>query len=725
MIKGPSGTSWAFDGFKVMTEMRLLIAGGTPVPLTSKAFDTLAVLIENRDRVVTKDELLRSVWSDVEVEEGNLTQQIFLLRKALGETAQQPRYIITIPGHGYRFIGPVEAISGNLAATDVSPSGESPAAAPRRGASLFGMGLAAFGVVAVLAILFAPRWIRTEKTGLPLPFTRHIAKVTESGKATGSAISRDGHFVAYVENDGDEFSLWVKRIGTEGATLLIPRQPFALAHLTFSPDGDFLYFARGAPWRGVPMFLSRVPTLGGLETPLLDDVDTPVSFSPDGRQFAFMRGPGSHLVVADAAGGSQKILAVREGSQGFPLVAPDWSPDGKMLAAAAIDTSGESRWSIVVLSVDGGSGRELFATPDRIGRVRWLPDGSGLLTIISETLSNQYPRWDYNVLGKVTGGAIWRIDYPGGGAERLTSDLTEYALCCLDISANGNAVTSVINSFVSDLWIAAAGQLDDRRQLTWGNPVVTRHSWLPDNDTIAYRDLSGRLNTVRSTDGRKMHLSLPDGQKVTGGVSACGDGRFIVVQAIPGNGIWRVPAGAGGAIKLTNGADDSNPACSPDGKWVMYSSSSSGRQRLWRVPIDGGEPASLVQDASWDALPSPSGRLIYYAGIRWVEHPVRTSHGRWIVISSSDGKTLFDLPGPNSEGLRPIWAPDESGLDYVVTRNGVSNIWRQPLTGGPPVQITRYSVGRIFSFAWSPDGKWLSLGSGVSRSDVVVMRSQP
>ena len=97
MRKGPTGANWEFEGFQVMTEMRLLLAGGRPVPLTSKAFDTLVVLIENRDRVVTKDELLRSVWPDVAVEEGNLTQQIFLLRKALGETAQQPRHIVTIP----------------------------------------------------------------------------------------------------------------------------------------------------------------------------------------------------------------------------------------------------------------------------------------------------------------------------------------------------------------------------------------------------------------------------------------------------------------------------------------------------------------------------------------------------------------------------------------------------------------------------------------------------
>ena len=79
--------NWEFDGFQVLTEMRLLLSDGTTVPLTSKAFDTLVILITNRDRVVTKDELLRSIWPDVAVEEGNLTQQIFLLRKALGESA--------------------------------------------------------------------------------------------------------------------------------------------------------------------------------------------------------------------------------------------------------------------------------------------------------------------------------------------------------------------------------------------------------------------------------------------------------------------------------------------------------------------------------------------------------------------------------------------------------------------------------------------------------------
>ena len=160
---------------------------------------------------------------------------------------------------------------------------------------------------------------------------------------------------------------------------------------------------------------------------------------------------------------------------------------------------------------------------------------------------------------------------------------------------------------------------------------------------------------------------------------------------------------------------------------MLFASLGPDRSSLWRVPIEGGEPTPLVQGESFDALPSPSGRLIYYWTFEWEERPVRIRLARWIVISSSDRKRLFALDCPRAAtiGMLPVWAPDESGLDYVVTRNGVSNIWRQPLTGGPPVQITHFSAGKIFSFAWSRDGRWLSLGSGVNRSDVVLMSRRP
>ena len=180
--------NWEFDGFQVLTEMRLLLSDGTAVPLTSKAFDTLVLLIANRDRVVTKDELLRSVWPDVAVEEGNLTQQIFLLRKALGESAQQPRYIVTVPGHGYRFTARVKAISDDPATTGVATAGAaSLPTASRRGVRSIGTGLVVFGIVAVLAMVFGSGWMAVDKTGPPLDLTK--ARITRSPKAAKPRIA--------------------------------------------------------------------------------------------------------------------------------------------------------------------------------------------------------------------------------------------------------------------------------------------------------------------------------------------------------------------------------------------------------------------------------------------------------------------------------------------------------------------------------------------------------
>lgn len=721
MLKRLSGTNWAFEGFKVMTDRRLLIAGDSPVPLTSKAFDTLVVLIENSDRVVTKDELLQSVWPDVEVEEGNLTQQVFLIRKALGESAQQPRYIVTIPGHGYRFTARVNAIADGSPATDVSiGAAATPADGPRRGAPFTRTAFAWLGVVALVAIALGSRWMVMKKAGVPLDFTRHITKITQSGRATSSAISPDGRYVAYVENDGDQYSLWLRQVGTEGKAPLIARQPLALAHLSFSPDSKSLYFARLSAG-GQMSALFRIPAIGGVETPVLEDVDSPVSFSPDGREFVFQRGTvrGPQIVVAAAGGGTQRTLAQPKPPLMFSTFAPDWSPDGNFVAAS-VRNPGTGSNSIVLLSTDDSGSRELYTTDRPLGRLRWLPDGSGLLTVISE-------EQDERLFGRVSGGAVWRIEYPSGQAERLTSDLTAHNPCCLDILANGSAVAGLINALVSDLWIAPADHLDARRQVTWDHPVLSRHSWLPDNDTVVYRDSSGRLNAVHK-DGRAFSLSLPDGLKAAGHISACGDGRNVVFRAVPGNNIWRVTPNAGGAVQLTRSTHDFSPACSPDGKWVLYASRKPDHVSLWRVPIDGGPSTPLDLIDSYDVLPSPSGRKIYYSTHAVEEGADRNRPDRWVVMSSIDRTQLsaVDIPGDVTSlpGKWVVWAPDESGLDYVVTRNGVSNIWRQPLTEGPRVPITNFNMGQIFSFAWSPDGRWLSLGTGANRSDVVLMSSE-
>src|SRR5271168_3894301 len=101
---------YEFGPFRLDAGQRLLLRDNSPIPLQPKAFETLLVLVCNSEKVVLKDELLNAVWADTFVEESNLTQNIFVLRRALGDVDGGRRYIITVPGRGYRFAEAVRVI---------------------------------------------------------------------------------------------------------------------------------------------------------------------------------------------------------------------------------------------------------------------------------------------------------------------------------------------------------------------------------------------------------------------------------------------------------------------------------------------------------------------------------------------------------------------------------------------------------------------------------------
>src|SRR5215467_13275365 len=107
-MRQKSGYLYEFGPFVLDTAQHLLLRQGEPVPLTPKTYDALVVLVENAGRMLTKDELMRALWPTSFVEESNLTQQISMIRRALGESAGEQRYIVTVPGRGYRFAAEVK-----------------------------------------------------------------------------------------------------------------------------------------------------------------------------------------------------------------------------------------------------------------------------------------------------------------------------------------------------------------------------------------------------------------------------------------------------------------------------------------------------------------------------------------------------------------------------------------------------------------------------------------
>jgi Tol biopolymer transport system component len=198
------------------------------------------------------------------------------------------------------------------------------------------------------------------------------------------------------------------------------------------------------------------------------------------------------------------------------------------------------------------------------------------------------------------------------------------------------------------------------------------------------------------------------------------DGRYIVFVSNRTNNsnIYRYDLNTGDQKQLTNGVSEEFPAVSADGKWVIYAATGSIKQTLWKVPIDGGAPVQLTdKHSTWpDVSPDGQKTACWYRA---------ETVARWqiaiIPITGGDPVKVFDVPPTADTSIPTRWAPDGRGINFVATRDGVSNIWYQPLDGGALKQMTNFSSEQIFWFDWSSDGKQLACSRGRSLNDVVLI----
>jgi Tol biopolymer transport system component len=242
---------------------------------------------------------------------------------------------------------------------------------------------------------------------------------------------------------------------------------------------------------------------------------------------------------------------------------------------------------------------------------------------------------------------------------------------------------------------------------------VVSVTWLS-NDQIVIQNTRGELLRL-DLDGQD-RLLLTGDEHNNSSPSSCGGAHRIVFESWrPGANVWKMEADGSNPTRITSGKGESFPECSPDGKWIAYLDISKD-QELWRVSLEGGQPVQLSQ-ALWDPhfRISPDGKLIAYLSaelhLHWIAIAIDADSGQR--VSSTDAPSVGDFS----------WAPDGHALDFVVTRDAVSNLLRQPLNGGPAKQITNFKSGRIFSAAWSPDGAELALARGQSGADVVLITS--
>jgi serine/threonine protein kinase/Tol biopolymer transport system component len=595
-----------------------------------------------------------------------------------------------------------------LSASGSSGSGSSalgagPAAIRKPRSAVALVGRVAILAVAVVGSIFL--FLRT-KQGSHSPATPvKISTVTSRGTANGCALSPDGRYLAYSIGQGGLGSLWMRQVATGSDVQILTGQKTAPTGLTFTPDGNYLYYLSGDPDREGYTALFEIATLGGTPRKRAYDVDSRVTFSPDGKRMCFFRGVPQkneeRLIIFDLDTGKERILA--SATAPISLRQPAWSPDGKRIAAIETDGSKAPATSIVTFAVEDGRRQPLGkgAWVVAIDLV-WLGDGSGL--VISA--------FDQSTVAL---GQLWKVTYPDGGLRRITNDQNIYGN--LSVSSDGAAIAAVRVRQEANLWLAEPGGTRRVRQITFGSgdEGAVQGFDVAQDSTVLFsmiKDGSAQIWAVGpGEDSPKQVTSGP--RSAFAPVLRPGAGLFYhQVDSSFTIQIWHADANGDNARQLTSGNREQLRDVSPDGRTVLF-------QRLdhpdvmWSVSSDGGEPVSLGASNRSTGLFSPDGSRIFHSFIHEVDG--LGAYTPQVIPAKGGGPVVTPALPPRNVDV--LWTPDGKGLTYLHGSNGQRNLFRLQLDGSRPVEITRFTDGRITQHRWSPDGKRIVLRRRMDNAD--------
>ncbi len=509
----------------------------------------------------------------------------------------------------------------------------------------------------------------------------------------------------------------MKQIDSPDDEIKIEPRKINYRGLTFSPDNETLYVVEKdeslvGHLYAIPLFGRRPPN------PLLAHIDGPISFSPSGDQFAYVkyeptkgaRGNEtvSRLMLSSRDGRTTRLLLSK--SDAFMFRQPAWSPDGKRIAVFLFQVRPHSPGLALLdlVRLDGSESRHPMPDWQSIGQPRWTADGKSL--VVGGVLSYSEPNKRYQLHQLAVNTDADRL---------LTNDLAAYSEVSL---AAGNQMTAIKIDSKAVIWISRPNDF------THGDTVPAEAERYP---ALTWPD-AGHL-MVNSRRNGFPNLGLLDIQ--TQSFSAFTNEQFVERGAavIPGTGgksvvfgsnrsgefhIWRFDADSNRLRQLTFGANyDEYPATSPDGRWIVYTSWSENVPHVRRVPVDGGASAQIGSYDAQDPQISPDGNSIAC----YLRNPAT---GTWTVaVIPFDGKGLpLALPAV-SMPLR--WSPDGESLTTALTdAKGVSNLWRVPLRDGKPLQLTDFEDQSIMAFAWSPGGDRIACLRAMVGADVALFKTQ-
>ncbi len=535
-----------------------------------------------------------------------------------------------------------------------------------------------------------------------------------SGNIKEAIISPDGKYVATIIEEGGRQAIQLTELATSSDIRIASPSEHGYRGLSFSPDNNYVYYLEEEMDTAT---LYRVSKLGGNNRKILENVNTPVTFSPSGSRISFVRynlKEQSALMTANEDGTNEQTLETYK----FPdeyvvsgLGGPAWAPLGDVIACLTVDRATQPhQMHVEAIDIKDGSRRRVNKEAwYQIERVSWLADGRGLVLAGSNTFLNS-PQ-------------LFVLSFPDGEVIKLTNDPNSYLT--ISSAADSSILLTLELEMISNIWLMPSDNLDQATTLTASqNKGITDIAWLSENTVIHVANGTGGLNiwSENMLDGKNSQLTSVGGSNDQPSVSP--DKRYIVFVSNRSGflNIWRMNSDGTNQVQLTNGKYEDMPRITPDGKWVVYHSPQSTKNGyIWKVSIDGGEPVRLVnQDALYPAV-SPDGKML--ACFIWDKNIKSKLELGLFSLETGSLVKEFTLPRFVRVSINKLrWSPDAQKLVFVSDVNGVSNLWVQPLNGTTPKPVTDFKESQIFDFAWSPNGQQLACVRGNMTSYIVLIK---
>lgn len=744
MVKSPVSDIYEFEDFRFDAAHLMLYRGNEEISLAPKAAQTLLTLIERRGEIISKVELMETIWNDSIVEEANLTQYVHILRKTLGTSANGKPLIETLRRRGYRFNGDVRCVSvqthaakseiyaqpnfngerennffapvnlhenGNSNASiskNVLPI-KSPAATNRR-IFLKTMVLAAFAGLLILGGFAFFNSGNTEKSAAKDVSAITIKRLTPDQNTLQPTISPDGKYLVYSTLEKDlTKTLRLKDLTSGSAVQIMPGGQYL--DLAFSSDGTQIYYLT-SDFGGPNATLVRIPLFGGKPQMIAKNVFSPPAVSPDGKRIAVIKAE-SGLTILDENGETGHSLESFK-----PNFTPvmwnskmSWSPDGERIALCGKDGDGKAR--ILDYSVKDRTGQYFpVSNFSEIDDAAWLADNSGLIITAKEKSGKPFQ--------------IWRVAYPSGETRRITNDFNDYDW----ISLSGDSKTLVVGQNITktNVWIAPFGAVENARQLTFGSEAQDGFrglAFVPDGKIIFTSPRSGNVDLWQmNADGSNQQPLTNDQGSLNISPRVTADGRYIVF-ASSRNGdalhLWRMDADGQNPLQLTNGVNGEERffGVSSDGNRVYFAATNHQKQMTTlQVSIDGGEPSGIADNyqSSGAIIASPDGKLM----MRYVYLPEREQPWQYGIFPIEGGEPIKLLEIPAYRNL-VRWAADSKSFLYI--KPGTAQLWQQEIEGGAPALLLDLKNGWLFNFAVSPDYKQIVFAHGSHFNEAVLIEN--